>query len=105
MTTSEQGYVPEWTLGERMAKARREASVGRQEMADEIGVGVRTLERYESDVTKPKDGLLKTWALRCGVHYHWLRFGTPRYRRDDAASTSTSTEWNMRSSRYASMAA
>lgn len=61
-----------WTLGDRLAKARRHARLTTTEMADELGLGRYTIHNYESDRTRPNKGTLMLWATRCGVDYEWL---------------------------------
>ena len=64
-----------WTLGERLAKARRIAGIDRQEMADYLGLTTQAVGHYEGDRRTPKLGVLRLWALRCGVPLEWLQYG------------------------------
>lgn len=61
-----------WTLGDRLAKARRHARLSTTEMAEELGFGRYTIHNYESDRTRPNKGTLMLWAIRCDVDYEWL---------------------------------
>lgn len=63
---------PPWTLGEYLAKARRMAQLTQREMADELGIGLRNLIRYENDQTIPNRAIRMAWAFRCGVPYEWF---------------------------------
>lgn len=67
--------VPEWTVADRLLKARRWAGVPQQEMAAYLGVSRQALTRYENG-QNVKIGTLRLWALRCGVSFDWLRYGT-----------------------------
>jgi transcriptional regulator with XRE-family HTH domain len=46
------------------------------EMADELGFSRTNVSRWVNDRLKPRDVILKAWALRCGVPYVWLYDGT-----------------------------
>lgn len=47
--------VPEWTISDRIRKARREAGLTQLELADAIGVKTGLLGTWESTDTKPRD--------------------------------------------------
>jgi transcriptional regulator with XRE-family HTH domain len=72
--------VPQWTLGDRLRKAREHAGLKQTEMAEEIGIGRSSIINYESDKAKPPRPVLVAWALRCAVPYEWLA-GEPVFRR------------------------
>lgn len=69
------GLVPEWTLGERLRKAREEAGLDRDEMAARMQVSERTLRNWERDANLPRYSLLiaKEWAEITQVDLAWLR--------------------------------
>jgi transcriptional regulator with XRE-family HTH domain len=71
--------VPQWTLGDRMRKARESAGLKQTEMAEEIGIGRSSIINYESDKATPPRPVLVAWALRCSVPYEWLT-GEPVFR-------------------------
>jgi transcriptional regulator with XRE-family HTH domain len=66
------GSVPEWTLGDRLRKARIWAGLTTDEMAAELDVTTRTVTNYESDHTRPRRPVIALWALRTGVPFEWL---------------------------------
>ena len=68
-------FTLEWTLGDRLAKARRHAGLTSSEMGDELGVTRYTVHNYETDRTTPRRATLIAWALRCGVPFEWLAHG------------------------------
>lgn len=54
--------VPEWTVGDRLRKARELAGLSREDVATITGVTVRTLWNYEHDRTPPKRFVIDTYA-------------------------------------------
>ena len=71
----DQRRVPEFTLGDRLRKAREHAGVTTDEMAVVIDVTARTIGNYENDRTPVRGPVIKEWAMRTGVPYEWLRTG------------------------------
>lgn len=67
--------VPEWTLGDRMGKARRSAGLSKSGIAEGFGIHVNSITNYEMDRTSPRKTVLMAWALRCGVPFAWLATG------------------------------
>lgn len=76
-----------WTLGERLAKARRGSKDGRlsqKELADRLGLVRATIGRYEAGII-PDDELKRTivaWAFATGWRYEWLLTGVGPWLRD-----------------------
>lgn len=60
------------TLGERLAKSRRVNAWSQQDMADKLGIGRRSIIRYEDDQSIPSIAVLIAWANVCDVPYTWL---------------------------------
>lgn len=66
---------PDWirskqiALGKRIADLRRAAELSQEQLADQMGVERRTIQRYENAVTDPRyaDLLLLAHALRVHV--------------------------------------
>ena len=67
--------VPRWTLGDRLAKARRAAGVRATEMAELLEVDPGTVSRWERDAKVPKRGTVIAYAMRCNVPLTWLLTG------------------------------
>lgn len=67
--------IPEWTLGDRLAKARKKAGIKQQALADYLGVSIGSISGWENDERQPRIGMLRQWAIRCEVPFEWLRFG------------------------------
>jgi transcriptional regulator with XRE-family HTH domain len=72
MQMNQEAAVPEWTLGDRMKKAREHAGLSQAELADKIGVSMSSVSRYEIDKTLPGRPVLLSWALCTGVDLDWL---------------------------------
>ena len=86
--SSSSEHIPEWTAGDRFRKAREDAGLSQQELADAIGVDRNTVSAYELDHRKrPMKMVVNAWALRCAVPVSWLING------------SASTRWRSPSSR------
>ena len=68
MTTT----APAWTLGDKLAKARSVAHLSQSELAAALGIGRRSISRYEEDLHRPTKAVLMAWAQVCGVPYEWL---------------------------------
>jgi transcriptional regulator with XRE-family HTH domain len=75
--TTNPTHIPVWTPGDRFRKAREDAGLTQQELADAIGVDRKTISAYELDERKrPMKSIISAWALRCGVPREWLISGT-----------------------------
>jgi transcriptional regulator with XRE-family HTH domain len=82
--------VPEFHLGDRLAKALEVAGVSNQEMADYLGVSRNTVGNYIHMRTPVTTGTLRLWALRTGVRMEWLQTGkAPSGGNPDQGSTVT----------------
>lgn len=76
MTTATNERIPALTLGWRLKMALTEGKVSREEMADQLGVTVSTLSRWQGDRgTPPARAYVAQWALITGVSRSWLEHG------------------------------
>lgn len=76
MTTQPtQGVIPEWTLGDRLRKARGLTGLTTREFAEEIGVSQKTVTSAENDAHNVRKILLFAWSNRTGVPLEWLLTG------------------------------
>lgn len=75
MTVSVAGVIPQWTVGDRLRKARELTGLERGDFAGEIGISRNTVTNYEHDKVEHRVVVLRSWALRCGVSQHWLETG------------------------------
>lgn len=80
--------VPEWRLQDRLTRARDAAGLTQRQLADEIGIGLRSVSNYEQGSKTPRRPVLVTWALRCGVLFDWLAYGIEATPGPDGGSVS-----------------
>lgn len=64
--------VPQWTLGDRMRKARETRAIGVGEMAGIMMRNRNTINNYESDKTRPPRPVLDRWAEVTGTPLDWI---------------------------------
>lgn len=63
------------TLGGRLVRAREAANLSTEELAEQVGVTLETLEAWESDRSEPRSNRLTMLAGIMGVSPTWLLFG------------------------------
>jgi transcriptional regulator with XRE-family HTH domain len=66
------GLEPQWTLGDRLRKAREVAGLSQTEMAEAIGIARNSVGRYEAGAYEPSRPVMIAWAFRTGVALDWL---------------------------------
>lgn len=66
------GLKPDWTLGDRLRKARETAGLNQTQLADELEIARNSVGRYESGDYDPPRTVIIAWALRTGVDFQWL---------------------------------
>ena len=67
--------VPVFTLGDRLRKAREVADLTQTELASSLGIGRRSVSRYEDGDAMPKRGVVMAWSMATGVPFEWLARG------------------------------
>jgi len=82
-TATDFGRVPEWTLADRLLKARTLAGLGQAELALLLGVSRSSVVNYEMGHTTPTQARIRLWAERTRVNAGWLETGTPSGRPSD----------------------
>ncbi|WP_254703958.1 helix-turn-helix transcriptional regulator [Roseovarius sp. THAF9] len=60
------------TFGDRLAGAREAAGMTQKEMAQRLGVKLKTLQGWEDDVTEPRANKLSTVSGLLNVSLRWL---------------------------------
>lgn len=77
MSEQSTGVIPEFTVSDRLRKAREFVALEQQEFADLIGVSRGTVSNYErGTTTRYRMIVLRAWAMATGVPVSWLQFGT-----------------------------
>lgn len=98
------GQVPEWTVGDRLRKAREVTGLTQKSFAERIDVGHRTVTNYENNAVEPRMIVLKQWALLSGVPLGWIITGeAPPPSGDGASVSSLLSESNRRPFHYRSV--
>src|SRR5260221_11655566 len=77
MSEPQSGFIPQWTLGDRLRKARESAGLKQAELAGKIGISRASIVNYEAGRYVPSRPVLLSWALCCGVDWAWLTGGGP----------------------------
>jgi len=72
------GVVLEFTLADRLRKAREHAGLEQRELADRLGIHRQSVARYEKGDAEPRLPVLRTWAMETGVDLDWLEDGVVR---------------------------
>ena len=67
--------VPEWTLADRLVKARKWAGLEQEELAEKADIARSSLSKYENGHAVPRRPVLISWALATGVSLAWLETG------------------------------
>jgi len=73
-TYPQAALVPEWTVGDRLRKARLVAGIESNEMAARLHRNRNSITRYES-ATIVDELVLRGYAMETGVSYRWLLTG------------------------------
>ncbi len=66
------GEIPEWTLGDRLRKAREHAGLNQAQLAATIGIARSSVVSYESGRTTPSRPVVLSWSLCTGVPAEWV---------------------------------
>jgi len=66
------GVVPQWTLPDRLRKAREVAGLNQSELGAVTGISRRSVSSYESGEATPRRPVLIAWAMATGVPLSWL---------------------------------
>lgn len=77
MTTSHKltGFVPEWSIADRVRKARECAGLKQEEFAELVGMSRAGLARIEQGKGEPRRTTLIAIAFATGVSLDWLETG------------------------------
>lgn len=87
MTTSlNSGVIPELTIGDRCALARRYSGLDQTEFAERLGSSRRIVSRIETGARQPTRPEVVAWSFATGVDLHWLETGEAPSPDGDGAS-------------------
>jgi transcriptional regulator with XRE-family HTH domain len=75
MTTQTASSVPEFTLGDRLRKAREVAGLDQSEFARVADISRTTVINYEHGKRQPRPVYLRAWSIATGVDLRWLVTG------------------------------
>lgn len=72
------GWVPGWTLNDRLRKSREAAGLEQVQLASRLGVSRGTISNAERGAVKPRRAVVMAWAVATGVDVEWLLDEDPR---------------------------
>ncbi|WP_373370661.1 helix-turn-helix domain-containing protein [Brachybacterium paraconglomeratum] len=76
MTISYQpGIIPQWTVADRLRKARELTGMDQTEFAEHAGLSRAGVSNAERGQSTPRRSTLKLWALSTGVPLRWIETG------------------------------
>lgn len=75
MNNEIQGSTWEWTITDRLRKAREITGFDQDTFAKELGVSRGTVSKYERGTENHKRPVLLAWAKAAGVSLEWLMTG------------------------------
>jgi transcriptional regulator with XRE-family HTH domain len=76
MTTQTTFHIPEWTMGDRLRKAREDAGLSQTELATRMGVSRQTVSNAEVGAREPLPITMRAWAQETSVPVEWLAWGS-----------------------------
>lgn len=71
-----QGVVPEWTLSDRLRKARESAGLEQAQLSGRTKISRATISAIENGHRRPSRATMLLWALATGTNPVWLERGT-----------------------------
>lgn len=89
------GVIPQWTVADRLRKARIAAGLEQAELARDIDVSRNTVSNYESGHVTPRRIVLRAWSLRTGVPLEWIETGVAPGSGDDPHDGSRSPNYGL----------
>ena len=73
--TQRKAHIPTWTLADRLRKAREDANLTQQELAELTGISHTSIKNYEGGKRTPRVLYLRAWSEATGVPACWLDSG------------------------------
>lgn len=68
------GRVPEWTVSDRLRKAREAAELEQKELSEVSGISRSTISAVENG-KRPSRATVRLWAMATGVPLEWIERG------------------------------
>jgi len=74
MTATTTPRVPQWTFGERLAKARKDSGLQQSELGEKLGISKSTVAKWETDRGRPREFMkyVQRWAEETEVPVAFL---------------------------------
>lgn len=66
------GHIPEWTIADRLRKARESAGFGQADFAARTSMARATISAAENGHRVPSKANMRLWALATGVPFEWI---------------------------------
>lgn len=85
-TSTPPGRVPEFTLADRLRKARESAGRSQAELAAMLGVSRRTISACEIGDVVVRRPIIISWAMATRTDLFWLEHGRRAYVGEDTAA-------------------
>lgn len=95
-TQTTAGVVLEFTLQDRLRKAREHAGLDQQQLADRMGVSRGTVGNSEGGHVKVRPITIRAWAMATGVDPHWLETGEVPISPDDGGAVTVLSRTSLR---------
>ena len=75
--------IPEWSIADRLRKARETTGLDQIEFAAHSGISRTSITNYEQGKRTPRGLYLRAWAEATGVDAHWIETGHAKTPADD----------------------
>lgn len=82
------GVVPDWTMSDRLRKAREFAGLSQGELAEAVDLSPRAVGNYEAGRRVPRRPAILAWSAATGVSMFWLENGENPPSGDDGGPVS-----------------
>ncbi|WP_442961620.1 helix-turn-helix domain-containing protein [Pseudoclavibacter sp. 13-3] len=73
--TAHVGFVPKWTLADRLKKARESSALDQGDLAARMELSRNAVSDAERGKSTPRKATIAAWALATGVDRTWLETG------------------------------
>ena len=75
-TLASTGFIPQWTIGDRLRKARETTGLTQVQFAERVGLSRATVNNSELNKSQPRKSVVLLWAMETGVDRDWLMTGS-----------------------------